>query len=532
MNRRVFLKTILGTVIVTGIKACNPPHYNVINSPFNATLAHRLQQPILVQKNLLPICIDTIIVGAGVSGLAAAKHLQASNKDFLVIEQDTVIGGNAKATLNSNTYSGLGAHYLPITNANMVELNTWLEQINVITGWENNKPIFNENYLCFDPHERLFINNRWQDTLIPLYGVPKNDAKQISIFFETTTIWQQQKLGDGSYKYTIPFNTLTALQNQPLVNISAKDWLLQNGFTSTYLLEHINYSLSDDYGSNLENTSALGLMQYFGSRRGSAANALSNDVLTWPEGNFFLIQQLAKDFIQKIKLQHLVENIDVKNNTYTIQVFNNITKQTINYTCNNIIVATPHQVNKKICFTTISNVLQTLPTLFKAPWVVANITLSALPPESNGAPLAWDNVIYGTGSLGFIYNNHNQLQVVPQQPIFTYYKVYNIQHNTMARQWLHNTSIENIAKQIIIELEQAYPTFKKYISQVQIHQWGHGMVAPTVGLHTPHFINWQKKLPPNMYFVHTDYIGFSIFEEAFYSGLTAAKKITHATLDI
>jgi hypothetical protein len=30
-------------------------------------------------------------------------------------------------------------------------------------------PVYNETHLCFDPQERLYINGRWQDGIIPKF---------------------------------------------------------------------------------------------------------------------------------------------------------------------------------------------------------------------------------------------------------------------------------------------------------------------------------------------------------------------------
>jgi hypothetical protein len=44
-----------------------------------------------------------------------------------------------------------------------------------------------------------------------------------------------------------------------------------------------------------------------------------------------------------------------------------------------------------------------------SPWLVANLSLKALPPARPGAPLAWDNVIYDSPSLGYVLATHQSL---------------------------------------------------------------------------------------------------------------------------
>jgi len=64
----------------------------------------------------------------------------------------------------------------------------------------------------------------------------------------------------------------------------------------------LNYCCKDDYGSTLENTSAYAGLHYFCARRAKAANAESSAVLTWPEGNSFLVNKLALSLKTKLEL--------------------------------------------------------------------------------------------------------------------------------------------------------------------------------------------------------------------------------------
>ena len=40
---------------------------------------------------------DVVIIGAGISGLACAKHLMASGKSFLILEAGNSVGGRIKS---------------------------------------------------------------------------------------------------------------------------------------------------------------------------------------------------------------------------------------------------------------------------------------------------------------------------------------------------------------------------------------------------------------------------------------------------
>ncbi len=55
-----------------------------------------------------------------------------------------------------------------------------------------------------------------------------------------------------------------------------------------------------------------------------------------------------------------------------------------------------------------------------APWMVANVTVGRM-PAGRGAPLCWDNVIYGSRSLGYVVATHQSLQQVQRRTVLTYY---------------------------------------------------------------------------------------------------------------
>ena len=42
------------------------------------------------------------------------------------------------------------------------------------------------------------------------------------------------------------------------------------------------------------------------------------------------------------------------------------------------------------------------------PWLVANVWLDGILPELIDAPMAWENVIYGSESLGFVNSSHQR----------------------------------------------------------------------------------------------------------------------------
>ena len=245
---------------------------------------------------------DIVIVGGGVAGLSAARWLKRQGQSFVLLELEDEPGGNARAAKNATASYPLGAHYLPLPSMRQPDLVSFLEECGVITGYENGLPVFNEYHLCFDPKERLFIHHHWQEGLIPHEGVPHKDRDEIQKFLGLMEEYRTLTGNDGRIAFDIPIHESS---HDPsllrLDGISMRAYLKEQGFTSPYLGWYVNYCCADDYGASLENVSAWAGVHYFASRKGKAGNAKSDDVLTWPEGNHWLVKQLQHQVSGRIR---------------------------------------------------------------------------------------------------------------------------------------------------------------------------------------------------------------------------------------
>jgi hypothetical protein len=79
-------------------------------------------------------------------------------------------------------------------------------------------------------------------------------------------------------------------------------WLAAQGLDDERLLWYLDYSCRDDFGAGLSRVSAWAGIHYFASRHGFHAprpqsehesEADGEQVLTWPQGNGWLAQQLV-----------------------------------------------------------------------------------------------------------------------------------------------------------------------------------------------------------------------------------------------
>ncbi len=467
---------------------------------------------------------DVAIVGGGVAGLSAARWLHKNNIDFVLLELEDETGGNSRAGQNSVSAYPLGAHYLPIPSVNHKELLAFLEECHVITGYENNLPLYNEYHLCFDPKERLFIHHQWQEGLIPHEGLPLKDREEVQAFLKMMGDYRHLRGTDGKLAFDIPLDRSS--QDKSLLQldqITMQQFLVNKKFTSPYLNWYVNYCCADDYGAAMDQVSAWAGIHYFASRKGEAANAKIDDVLTWPEGNNFLVKQLRKETETKIQSKCVVLSVQQANQNLNIDYWDDREGILVRMVASKVIMAAPQFVNKHVL-----HVERTLSynSFQYAPWMVANLTTHSTLDEKRGEPLSWDNVIYGSQSLGYVHVTHQNITVPKKETVITYYRpLTSADVNTMRRQAQEN-KWDEWADAVFEDLRIAHPLLRENTTRLDVWIWGHGMIRPQPG-----FI-WgsdrsaaKKSISKKIFFAHSDLSGISIFEEAFNSGIEAAKEL-------
>ena len=90
--------------------------------------------------------------------------------------------------------------------------------------------------------------------------------------------------------------------------------------------------------------------------------------------------------------------------------------------------------------------------------------------------------------------------------------------------------IEHWKELVLSDLKIAHPDIDQYISAIEIHRIGHGMISPV-----PNFLKSKslkeasKNIDNKIFFAHSDLAGISIFEEAFHQGINIVNKIVDGT---
>jgi monoamine oxidase len=531
MNRRNFIKD--ATAVITAgsvLQQCTLVNNQTIKGKIvgaNSTTGHLLRETQhLVSTNT--ITTGTVIIGGGISGLSAARLLwKNGHKDFKLLELDAEIGGNTASGKNDVSAYPWGAHYVPIPNNDLKEFLNFLEECQVITGYnETGLPLINEFYLCFEPQERLYINGHWQEGLVPDFGVPPDEQKQIKKFFAEMVNFRLAKGADGKAAFAIPADNSSSDAVYKMIDtITMKEWLLQNNYTSTYLHWYCNYCCRDDFGTDYSLASAWAGIHYFAGRKGVAANAPPQSVITWSEGNTWLANQLKKNIEVNILTNHLATSIAMNEQGVEVTVLDAQTKKLRTIIAKNCIVATPQFIAARLLKADTKRKQLVAENFVYQPWMVANITTKKL-DERNGAGLSWDNVLYQSKALGYVEATHQHINQLQEKLVLTYYLPLTEKSAKLERELAQKRTFADWVNILLNDLTPAHNNLLASIENIDVWVWGHGMISPHKGfIHGEVKKQLQQPIDNKIFFAHTDLAGISIFEEAFYQGIKAAKQI-------
>ncbi len=443
------------------------------------------------------------IVGGGMGGLSAGWRLDKLGiRDWLVLELGSEPGGNSRGGQNAVSRFPWGAHYLPVPGKDAEFVRELCRELGLLDAAGN----WDERTLCHSPQERLWQHGRWHEGLEPVDGLPRAEREQFARF--DAMLHEFRNTG----AFHVPMaNTIARLDRSLQQKMRALDaqsadaWMKVQGFTSPALRWWMEYGTRDDYGASLQQASAWAAVHYFAGRE-----ADEQGPLTWPEGNHYLVKQLAARAGARVIAGAPAYRVERRNNKWLVRT------PTLDVVCDVVIWAAPLFVMPRV----VDNVQLPVATEY-APWVVANLTLERWPAERGASP-SWDNVIYDSASLGYVVATHQNLGETGPRTVFTWYHAVVDRPAADARKWMQATPWTWWRDYILSDLERAHPDIRKVVSRIDVRRWGHAMARPVPGM-LQRVDTLQKWKPaPRLFVAHADLSSLSIFEEAQWHGVQAA----------
>lgn len=474
--------------------------------------------------------VSLVIVGGGVAGLSAAwQLLRAGFEDFVLIELEREPGGTARSGSSPLVSYPWGAHYLPAPMKENESLLSLLEEMHVVDGRDHDgEPVIAEQFLCRDPEERVFFRGRWYEGLYLQAGASADDLAQLKAFNTEVSRLAGWRDGKGRRAFAIPVASGT--DDSEITNldkITIAEWLDQRGWNSERLRWLVDYACRDDYGMRIGQTSAWAGLFYFCSRV-TAPGAESRPLMTWPEGNGRFVSHLYEKVKSKVRLGLAATEINpIGEKGRGVDV---ITVDTdgagYGFHSSRVIFAAPHFLTRYIIRDFRENPPPHTQEFEYGAWMVANLFLKDRPSD-RGFPLAWDNVLYESPSLGYVVATH-QRGIDRGPSVFTYYYPLSDQSPKDARTKLLSTGRDEWAEVALADLSRAHPEIRSLTERLDVMRWGHAMIRPRPGFVWGEARRNAAEPYREVHFAHTDLSGVPLFEEAFYHGTRAANEVLAA----
>ncbi len=495
-TRREFLA--LGSAALVGmtVKDGRPIAGSFVND--SVSLGHRLRDRVSFPRVTRVEKRAVVVVGGGMAGLSAAWRLHKRGfTDFIVLEMNGQAGGNSRWGANEITAYPWAAHYVPVPGPKATLVRELFEELGVFHDgkWE-------ERFLCFAPQERLYLFGRWQEGIEPAVGLKDVDREQFARLEERIAAFR------AGGQFTIPMERGLSRATAGLDRISFAEWLRNEGFDSKILRWYMDYCCRDDYGALASGTSAWAGIHYFASRE-----AEDPGPLTWPEGNGWIVRRLLEKIGAFIRNEQLVHRIVRHGHGYSVFAGE------IEIRADVVIFAAPTFIAPYV--------IEGMPSAHSfeySPWLTANLVLERVPASRGGAPVAWDNVVLNSPTLGYVDATHQSVRSHLDRTVWTFYWALAEGPAAQNRQMLLQEDWAFWRDAILHDLERVHPDIRGCVSRIDIMRFGHAMARPVPGaIFSPQRLQLASQ-GGSLLFANSDLSGFSIFEEAQYRGVVAADR--------
>ena len=531
MNRRDILAAFLG--VPFALAACRRsdvpplPEGEIVGA--SDVFGHRLRDepPIEVPQDAWSN-IPFVIVGGGVAGLTAAWRISKQKFfDFVLLELEGAPGGTSRSGSNRSISFPWGAHYIPTPMKENFQLISLLRHMGVVEGEnENGEPIIGEQFLCRDPEERVFYKGRWYEGLYLHAGESEEDKQQYQKFNAEVNKWISWRDASGRRAFTIPISACSDdAEVTALDRISIGEWMNQRGFTSPRLRWWVEYACRDDYGMTLDQTSAWAGLFYFCSRV-ATPGVESQSLITWPEGNGHLVQYLFEQVKEKVQLDRAAVEVIPLEDGVDVVTLDREGRNPRGFHAKRVIFAAPQFMARYVIRPYRNNPPPHISEFQFGAWMVANLTLKDRPKPGSARdfPLAWDNVLYESPSLGYVVATH-QRGIDRGPTVLTYYYPLVNQDPRVARARLLETDWRGWAEITLSDLSRAHPDIRGLVERLDVMRWGHAMIRPRTGFMWGEARRKGRQVIRGIHFAHSELSGVALFEEAFEMGLRAADEV-------
>jgi monoamine oxidase len=460
--------------------------------------------------------VGLLVVGAGIAGLAAARAARlAGVEDLAVLELHEQAGGNSRSHDIDGMACPLGAHYLPVPGPAARELLDWLHEIG-LARLEFGRTRFNERHLCHSPQERLFYRGAWRDGLLPPLEPGSAALRQ------TRRLSSRIEALMRDVGFAMP-STRAGWQasHADLDRVAFGRWLDDEGISAPELRWYLDYCCRDDYGAPADAVSAWAGIHYFASRHGFHVPGLPPEaedegVFTWPEGNAWLVRRLAAPLADRLNTGWMVVRVREQRDGIQVEAWRPADGARRRWVAEQAILAIPLRWAHRMLESPPPQLSRAAARAQQAPWLVANLQLDRPLIDRPGVAPAWDNVVYGQSSLGYVDAMHQHIGPRGAASVLTAYHALptGARPDLLARGW------SAWSRWVVDDLAQLHRDLPQRVRRVDLARHGHAMSIPAPGVRGSEDLAALRAGPitPRLRLAHADLVGYSVFEEAFTLG--------------
>ncbi len=468
---------------------------------------------------------DAIVIGGGVAGLAARERMGREGLSVLLVEADSVVGGTAKGGQNAGGAHPWGAHYVTAPLVEAKPIVRLLEELGVIVGRseDGRDVVLAEEAVVRAPEERLFHLGRWEEGLYPRAGASAEDLAELERFRAHVRLLAARRDAQGRRAFIAPLHYASRdAEVLELDRVTMGTWLDREGYRSARLRWLVDYACRDDFGLRVEHTSAWAALFYFAARSGPDGEPRA--VIPWPEGNARLVTHLARKGRGSIEHGVLCRRVGEVGEECRVVVEDRQGSRRTRR-ARRVVLAVPAYVARRMV-----DGLAERDAGFEAPsygsWVVANLVVDPAFARQE-APLAWDNVLHRSPSLGYVNARHQVDERTPALALTHYYALCDTDPKAVREKLLavDHTSWSEV---VLSDLEAAHPRIREHVRRIDVLRWGHAMVRPVPGLRARCAEASAARPFGRVHVAHSELSGVALFEEAYVHGLRAGEEVLAA----
>ena len=467
--------------------------------------------------------VDVVILGGGVSGLAAAWKLRRSGVErILLLDMDDQLGGTRRSGFSQGVHFPWGAHYINIPPSEADCIHEVLLDIGVIEGYDAaGRPRVASDALLREPRERLFYRGSWVEGLNPLVDASEWERGEHLRFEDEMLRWASYQGQDGRRGFAMPMQYSTADSRlRYLDQISMAQYLRDGGWQNSELRWLVDHACRDDYGARASQVSAWAGIHYYACRfyDKRLAQDYPSDTLTWPAGNGHLVAELARTLDDdQIKRRTLVAKVAEDQSQVRLGVIDLVSGERQILNAKTLVYAGKLHTAPYIIADLPSRQARAMASIEYSPWLVAAIFLKE---RLEAGKSTWDNVLYESPSLGYVVADHQQ---GAEGRVLVYYWPF-VEDLDQARRNLLAKDHQYWARQIVADLRPAHPEIDDILERIDLYRWGHGMMRPRPGDLWGDEAEWRRQAMERIFFGSCDASGLPLYEEAVFGGLLAAEQ--------